>query len=244
MINTSASLTLPTSSPPPPSLRPPSTRSTHPRPPYPYSISDFENPDAFSSWKKQETDELQELLLDMTVRNPLLVQNGIKGGVTLNNENYSSLIESRRSSRSSLIEEEGPVESGGGGLTFVPPDPTYYFRRLYELLLHHDYSLMSSLPPDEDVSLSILSPLHESLLESIRQRWRIPTTLKSAVFVGLVAGLYKGMGVPEECVGEALDELERTEKDWRYWRWPLIDVRIPFLSPSSKPGTENDSCVV
>ena len=182
----------------------------------------------------------------MTVRNPLLVQNGIKGGVTLNNENYSSLIESRRSSRSSLIEEEsGPVESGGGGgLTFVPADPTYYFRRLYELLLHHDYSLMSSLPPDEDVSLSILSPLHESLLESIRQRWRIPTTLKSAVFVGLVAGLYKGMGVPEECVGEALDELERTEKDWRYWRWPLIDVRIPFLSPSSKPGTENDSCVV
>lgn len=173
------------------------------------------------------------------MRNPELVKNGVKGGVTLNhsdsNNSGGGTIESRRSSRSSLVivnnpsegEEEGLGMGGGiveSGLTFVPPDPTYYFRRLYELLLNHDYSLMSSLPPDEDVSLSILSPLHENLLDSIRRRWRIPQTLKASCFVGLVAGLYKGMGVPEECVGEALEELERTEKDWRYWRWPNVDV--------------------
>lgn len=201
----------------------------------------------------------------MTVRNPELVKNGIKGGVLIGGggaglggeENGMSSDERRRSRRESsrtterdslvMINSQGeqvydPESFGGdeeheGGLggegeedptiprlVFMPPDPTYYFRRLYELLLHHDYSLMSSLPPDEDVSLSILSPLHETLLLLVRKRWRIPVTLKAATFVGLVAGLYKGMGVPEECVGEALEEVERVEEKWRYWRWPLVDV--------------------
>jgi hypothetical protein len=121
-------------------------------------------------------------------------------------------------------EDFGTEEDNESRLTFLPPDPTFYFRRLYELLLHHDYSLMSSLPPDEDVSLSILTPLHETFLLLVRKRWRVPVTLKAASFVGLVAGLYKGMGVPEECVGEALEEVERVEEKWRYWRWPLVDV--------------------
>lgn len=196
----------------------------------------------------------------MTVRNPELVKNGIKGGVLIggasgngerrrrrsknpNNSNDGGLVivETRGEQsyeplpEDSDRQDEGDYEDGDdllgeeeegeeSRLTFLPPDPTYYFRRLYESLLHHDYALMSSLPPDEDVSLSILSPLHETFLLLVRKRWRVPVTLKAATFVALVAGLYKGMGVPEECVGEALEEVERVEEKWRYWRWPLVDV--------------------
>ncbi|GAA5911391.1 uncharacterized protein JCM6883_000082 [Sporobolomyces salmoneus] len=256
-------------SPPPPnstpndrssaSLRPPSNRNLSISP-YPFDASDFESPEAFASWKKQETDEVQELLLEMTVRNPDLVKNGIKGGVLIAGSEETNGRMNRRSSRNptpgerdSLVivdskgeqsyepltaedhdegQDGGPFEAEESRLTFLPPDPTFFFRRLYEVLLHHDYSLMSSLPPDEDVSLSILSPLHETFLLLVRKRWRVPVTLKAATFVGLVAGLYKGMGVPEECVGEALEEVERVEEKWRYWRWPLVDRQILFRALS------------
>ncbi|GAA6018841.1 hypothetical protein JCM11491_006882 [Sporobolomyces phaffii] len=245
----------------PASLRPPSTRTRtrSARAVYPFQPSDFESGEAFASWKKQETDEVQELLLEMTVRNPDLVKNGIKGGVLIggggSDEAFANGRKSRGDrdslvivdSRGEQIDDYGADERPPGDdddredeedststtkLIFLPPDPTFYFRRLYELLLHHDYSLMSSLPPDEDVSLSILSPLHETFLLLVRKRWRVPVTLKAASFVGLVAGLYKGMGVPEECVGEALDEMERVEEKWRYWRWPLVDRQILFRALS------------
>jgi hypothetical protein len=193
----------------------------------------------------------------MTVRNPDLVKHGIQGGVLIGEDSgRDGKRKSRGGERDSLVivdsrgedilheeEEEdddrddNEAESAAledhddststTKLIFLPPDPTYYFRRLYELVLHYDYSLMSSLPPDEDVSLSILSPLHETFLLLVRKRWRVPVTLKAASFVGLVAGLYKGMGVPEECVGEALEEVDRVDEKWRYWRWPLVDVSSP-----------------
>ncbi|GAA6063594.1 hypothetical protein JCM10212_000988 [Sporobolomyces blumeae] len=269
MINTIAAIAVPPPSnassaqPSSSSLRPPSTHSTSSSSSgvrYPPHRTDFESTEAFSSWKKQETDELQQLLLDMTVRNPDLVKNGPVGGMTINSSgpaggaemgHRNSVMsvggESVRSSRSSLVivDSAGGIVEGGddaeqspsraaasSGLTYVPPDPAYYFRRLYELVLEHDYALMSDLPPDQDVSLSILSPFHEQFLVLVRQRWRIPTTLKAATFAQLIAGLYKGMGVPEECVGEALDEVERVEEKWRYWRWPLADRQLLFRALS------------
>ncbi|GAA5951064.1 hypothetical protein JCM21900_005712 [Sporobolomyces salmonicolor] len=223
-----------------------SLRATSSR--FPYRRDDFDSDDAFAAWRKQETDELQELLLEMTVRNPELVKGGPGGGTAgggatgVVRGGGGAELDSRRSSRSSLVivnsdggidgEEGGAEGASSSGLTFVPPDPRFYFRRLYELLLSHDYSLMSTLPPDQDVSLSILSPQNESLLRQCAARWRVPSTLRVASFVGLVAGLYKTQGVPEECVGEAIEELERVEDKWRYWRWPVADRQFLFRSLS------------
>lgn len=229
------------------SAPPASSSSTTPAPyttsRFPFSRIDFDSDDAFAAWRKQETDELQELLLQMTVRNPDLVKNysanGGGGGAGAGLEGGAPL-DSRRSSRSSLVivNSDGGIEGENDettsvppGLTFVPPDPKFYYRRLYNLALEHDYALMSDLPPDQDVSLSILSPEHEELLRDCQARWRIPNTLRAATFASLIAGLYKESGVPEECVQEALDTVKREEEKWKYWRWPNEDVRV--LPPSS-----------
>ncbi|GAA5827609.1 hypothetical protein JCM11251_001755 [Rhodosporidiobolus azoricus] len=216
---------------------------------FPFSRSDFESDEAFSAWLKQENDELQELLLQMTVRNPELVRNyatSMAAGGLLGVEGGAPLDGSRRSSRSSLVivNSDGEIEGGesemlagasstiGSGYTFVPTEPRFYYRRLYALALDHDYALMSTLPPDQDVSLSILSPEHEELLRDCQRWWRIPNTLRVAEFASLIAGLYKESGVPEECVQEALDGIERVEEQWKYWRWPVDDRQFLFRSYS------------
>lgn len=210
---------------------------------FPFRPEHFESEDAFSAWRKQENDELQELLLEMTMRNPELVKGGGgTSGASLGVEGLPTDKASRRSSHSSLVivgsdgntveAEDRFGDSASSSFVFVPPDPRLYYRRLYTLALEHDYALMSTLPPDEDVSLTILSPLHEQLLRNCQTRWRIPNITRAATFAGLIAGLYKDQGVPEECVGEALDLVRREEDQWRYWRWPTADRHHLFRALS------------
>jgi hypothetical protein len=111
------------------------------------------------------------------------------------------------------------------GFVFVPPDPKFYYKRLFEIALDHDYDAMSQLPPDEYVSLTILSPVHEELLRDCEKRWRIMAPVRASTFLALITQHYKHQGVPEACVGEALTGLERIEEDWPYSRWPWADVR-------------------
>ncbi|BGP51587.1 hypothetical protein JCM10450v2_007535 [Rhodotorula kratochvilovae] len=204
---------------------------------FPFRPEHFESEDAFNAWRKQENDALQELLLEMTMRNPELVKGG--GGGSLGIDPAAIDRQSRRSSHSSLVivGSDGSVVEGDdrhndSSFALVPPDPRLYYRRLYALALEHDYALMSTLPPDEDVSLTILSPLHEELLRACQTRWRIPNIVRAATFASLIAGLYKDQGVPEECVGEALDLVRREEDKWRYWRWPTADRHHLFRALS------------
>ncbi|GAA5876973.1 hypothetical protein JCM8547_001955 [Rhodosporidiobolus lusitaniae] len=226
-------------SPPPASSAAPQPRTSR----FPFSRSDFDSDDAFAAWRKQENDELQELLLEMTIRNLELVKNYTANGGGLAVEGGAPFEGSRRSSQSSLVivnsdggidgeNEDGTTSFVDPSLTFVPPDPKYYYRRLYGLALEHDYALMSTLPPDQDVSLSILSAEHEQLLRDCQARWRIPNTLRVATFAGLIAGIYKEMGVPEECIQEVLDTVGREEEKWKYWRWPVEDRQQLFKTLS------------
>lgn len=121
------------------------------------------------------------------------------------------------------VDERTTFDASSSPYTFIPPDPRHCYRRLYSLALDHDYALMSTLPPDQDVSLTILSPLHEQLLRDCQTRWRVPPTTRAATFATLIAGLYREQGVPEECAGEAIDLVKREEEKWRYWRWPTAD---------------------
>ncbi|KAG0666349.1 hypothetical protein C6P46_004917 [Rhodotorula mucilaginosa] len=200
---------------------------------FPFRRDDFDSEDAFLAWRKQENDELQELLLEMTMRNPELVKSS---AATLAAPGPPNDLASKRSSRSSLVlvgpdgnmtsedvDERTGFDASSSPYTFIPPDPRHCYRRLYSLALDHDYTLMSTLPPDQDVSLTILSPLHEQLLRDCQTRWRVPPTTRAATFATLIAGLYREQGVPEECAGEAIDLVKREEEKWRYWRWPTAD---------------------
>lgn len=153
--------------------------------------------------------------------------------------NRSSMIGASSSSETGSIrssfDEESTLSSSvlpDAALYFVPPDPKYFYKRLFEIALDHDYEAMKDLPPDEDVSLTILSSIHEELLSNCAVRWRIMVTLKSCTFLNLICQLYKHQGVPEACVVEAMSGLSRVADSWNYWRWPWLDVSLfsPTLS--------------
>ncbi|KAM0786123.1 hypothetical protein ACM66B_006933 [Microbotryomycetes sp. NB124-2] len=209
---------------------------------FPARREDFDSDDAFAAWRKQEADQLQELLLDMTKRNPELLRSA--GPSDLNSSVNGSSAGSVNK-RMSVMALQAPSPEGSAygssgddeplvdpSLVFVPPDPKYFFRRLYEIALQYDYEAMKDLPPDQDVSLTILSSINEQLLEACATRWRIMAPLKAGTFLALIGQHYKFQGVPEACVGEALSGIARVAETWEYWRWPWADRQHVLTSLS------------
>nr|CRX79212.1 hypothetical protein ls5931a1_00048 [Leucosporidium scottii] len=210
---------------------------------FPARREDFDSDDAFAAWRKQESDELQELLLDMLKRTPELVHTAAPSEVIRDPSNGHSSL-GPGSNRSSVVGGPSPDGSlvGDGSeeamvdlasFVFVPPDPKFYFKRLYEIALDYDYEAMKDLPPDQDVSLTILSPVHEELLDDCATRWRVMRTVRAGTFLALIGQHYKLQGIPESCVGEALGGVERVAHEWSYWRWPWADRNYLFKTLSA-----------
>jgi len=176
------------------------------------SRADFDSDEAFAAWKKAENDELQEMLLTMLQRSPELVMDKV------------------------ALDDPATAEPA---FIFIPPNPKAAFKRLFEIALEHDYDRMRDLPPDEDVSLTILSDVHEELLRECEVRWRVMPTVKPATFLSLIGHHYHHQGVPEACVSEALAGVDRlAESGFEYDRWPWADVSCLARHPplSCAPG--------
>ncbi|KAK4052310.1 hypothetical protein OIO90_004391 [Microbotryomycetes sp. JL221] len=212
---------------------------------FPARREDFDSDDAFATWKKQEADQLQELLLEMTRRNPELLRSAGPSDLSSSVNGGSVGAGASLNKRMSVMTLQPPSPEGSTygssgdedtlvdpSLVFVPPDPKFYFRRLYEIALQFDYEAMKDLPPDQDVSLTILSEINEQLLESCAIRWRIMAPLKAGTFLALIGQHYKFQGVPEACVAEALGGIERTAESWEYWRWPWAERQHVFTTMS------------
>ena len=180
---------------------------------YPASAADFESDEAFQIWKKKENSELQELLIEMLQRDPNLVKS--------TRSDSSVTADVATSDRRSIISTDG---ADGDSFFYIPPDPKSSFQRLSEISLAYAIDNMKNLPPEEDVALSILSPLHESLLQHCAKRWRITPTFRVVGRLVCVIGRYNSQEVPLACVGEALENLDECAEDWDYWRWPIVDV--------------------
>lgn len=207
---------------------------------FPARREDFDLDDTFQAWKKQESAELTDLLVEMISRNPSL--RSAPSEVPPKPSDVGSV-----SNRSSVVGLSSPSPEGStvgtssgdedsavsDAFVFVPPDPRFYYKRLYEIALHYDYDRMSELPPDEAVALTILSPVDEDLLHCCAVRWRIIPPVRASTFLALITQLYKDSAVPVACVSEALQGLNRVAEDWPYSRWPWADVSpISFLSQS------------
>lgn len=216
---------------------------------FPARREDFDSDDAFAAWRKQEADELQELLLGMIQRSPELVNsapvlgptsadgspalgNGSAGGAGSNRSSLPA-IQPVPSPDGSFVASSVAEDDGIGtqlvdtsAFVFVPPDPKFYYKRLYEIALDYDYDAMKDLPPDQDVSLTIVSALHEELLTACATCWRVGATVRASTFLALIGQHYKMQGVPEACVAEALKGVERVDENWNYWRWPWADVSV------------------
>ncbi|SCV73141.1 BQ2448_7066 [Microbotryum intermedium] len=207
---------------------------------FPARREDFDSDESFSTWRKRESDTLQEYMLNMIKRNPNLVRSASSSAAT-GEAGTSTPITGSPSLRRSVLSVDGgsPLSFDDDSeplvdpaFVFVPPDPKFYYRRLYDIALNHDYEAMRDLPPDQDVSLTILSPLHEELLSGCATRWRIMAPTRAGTFLSLIGQHYKFQAVPEACVAQALSDLAQVVEDWEYARWPWSDREYLFKALS------------
>jgi hypothetical protein len=129
---------------------------------------------------------------------------------------------------SSFVEED--EVSVGDNFTFIPPSPKRYYKRLLELCIQADLIAMESLPPDQEVSLGILSLPHVELINECAVRWRIPHSYRAVCFMDVIKYKFEREEVPQACIPEAFQIIEKTLRDVELDLWTKHDVSL--LSPS------------
>ncbi|WWC67647.1 uncharacterized protein I206_101557 [Kwoniella pini CBS 10737] len=176
-------------------------------PPYPYTPSDFADPDHWNLWRADEIAALSQTMLQMMQSNPSLVQT---------NDRHSPLD-------LSMHVESLNLEPLNPNFTFIPPTPKQVYTNLLERCLNMDLQILETLPEDEDVSLSILSPSHVSLLQTCAVRWRLPLSFRSVSFFAAIIARYRNGDVPSACVHEAMAMIGRAQLDMPLDSWTTSD---------------------
>jgi hypothetical protein len=139
------------------------------------------------------------------------------------------------SSTSNLSVVGSSMEEEDHGFVFVPPDVKQYYRRLHALALEYDYDRMGDLNPDDEVSVTILLPIHETLLDECATRWRIMRTTRATHLLQLMADYYVSHDFPEASIIAGIQQIQLTSEEWDYDLWPWSDVSLfrSFILKSS-----------
>lgn len=108
---------------------------------------------------------------------------------------------------STLNSAESPA--AGFDLVYVPPNPRSYYAFLLHTCLTIDLETLKDLPPDEEVSLKILSKPHQVILSECAIRWRLSPQTRAVIFLDEIIRRFVAEEIPVvECVDEALFELD------------------------------------
>lgn len=225
---------------------------------FPGRREDFDNDDAYSTWRKSELESIQHLILQLATANKDIVRSdharSADGTSALSptTSYQSSPMPSSSSFRSSLgrapypdfgFDDVGSArptsmmlsadDDSAADLTFVPPDPRLYYARLLEVCLGHDLEIVKELDAHEEVSLRILSRASHELLVECALRWRLMLPYRATAFLEEMARRYSNDEIPIiQCVTEAIADIDRVVGEWDYDRWTIKDVRIAFCSRS------------
>lgn len=225
---------------------------------FPASREDFETESAWQHWKNQELSQLSQHMKVMLQFNPELIKSAPPEVVpsapsprpgarpeSLYSRAYDQASrQGSISSRHSLafpssptaeypaagnsIEEDDEVPVGHN-FTFIPPSPKRYYKRLLELCIQADLEAMENLPPDQEVSLGILSAQHVELLNECVVRWRVAHSYRAVCFLDVIKYKFEREEVPQACIPEAFQIIDKTLKDVELDKWFKQDVSDHFL---------------
>jgi hypothetical protein len=120
--------------------------------------------------------------------------------------------------------------SDSGAFTYVPPDPRSTYIELLNRCLDWDLEVLKTLPEDEDVSLGILSPEHVNLLGECANRWRLPASFRTWVFLEAIVQRAEQGLVPTACIHEATGMVGKVSADMEVSSWANSDVSLPFMT--------------
>jgi hypothetical protein len=221
---------------------------------FPAHPDDFESDAAWQQWRTTELAQLSQLMLIMIQFNPELAKSAPSEALphipmgrpesmystgayssydsparnNSGNTRYSLGVPPPGASLPSPVEEDDP--DVGQGFTYIPPHPRKFYKRLLELCVQADLELMASLPPDQEVSLGILSAKHVELINECSVRWRIPHSYRASCFLDVIKYKYEREEVPLECIPEAMSVVDKCIHDNPLDKWMKQDVSLTFQS--------------
>ncbi|KAG9125216.1 hypothetical protein FRC07_008537 [Ceratobasidium sp. 392] len=203
--------------------------------PFPGRREDFQSDAAFHQWRTTENSQLSQLMVAMIRHNPALAKftpsditatalpnpAARPGSVYSESPGAFGRHDSISSQFSSLsVGDDDEPDS----FTYIPPNPKKAYKRLVELCVDADLNAMHTLPEDQEVSLTILSPRNHEIINECAVRWRVLQTYRVACFLDVVRYKYEREEVPLECLPEALQVVNKTTGEIPLDNWPTPDV--------------------
>jgi len=155
---------------------------------------------------------LSQMMLLLMQTNPMLVQSS---------DRHST---GELASRLENTKLDAPIHD----FVYVPSDPRKVYHELLSRCLDWDLEVLKDLPEDEDVSLGILSPEHNTLLSECASRWRLPPNFRAWVFLEAVVERCEQGSVPAACVYEATATISKIEGEMPLDTWAKSDVGVVF----------------
>ncbi|KAG9095248.1 hypothetical protein FRC06_009982 [Ceratobasidium sp. 370] len=207
--------------------------------PFPGRREDFPSDAAFQQWRTTENSQLSQLMVAMIRHNPALAKftpSDISATAIPNpsarpesmysesNPGLSGRHDSISSRFSTISVGDGDAEDEPDSFTYIPPNPKKAYKRLVELCVDTDLNAMHTLPEDQEVSLTILSPRNHEIINECAVRWRVLQTYRVACFLDVVRYKYEREEVPLECLPEALQVVNKTVTEIPLDHWPSPDV--------------------
>lgn len=182
-------------------------------------------------------------MVAMMRHNPALAKftpSDISSAVTASGRPESMHSESQSTRHDSVYSRFSTISIGDSdgdeadSFTYIPPNPKKAYKRLVELCVDADLNAMHTLPEDQEVSLTILSPRNHEIINECAVRWRILQTYRVACFLDVVRYKYEREEVPLECVPEALQVVNKTISEMALNSWPLPDVSAFCLAQGAE----------
>ncbi|KAG9089787.1 hypothetical protein FS749_001057 [Ceratobasidium sp. UAMH 11750] len=206
--------------------------------PFPGRREDFQSEAAFQQWRTTENSQLSQLMVAMIRHNPALAKftpSDITATALPNpgarpESMYSESnpgLSGRHDSISSRFSTMSVGDSDADepdSFTYIPPNPKKAYKRLVELCVDADLNAMHTLPEDQEVSLTILSPRNHEIINECAVRWRVLQTYRVACFLDVVRYKYEREEVPLECLPEALQVVNKTTTEIQLDHWPSPDL--------------------
>ncbi|KAL1981701.1 hypothetical protein VTN96DRAFT_2315 [Rasamsonia emersonii] len=169
------------------------------------SSDDFEDEEAYESWKRGEGPDLSQMMLAIVQANPELAKSTPGDALPQFNSaadaNFADLSRqsSERSNRTSYVIDQ-PVDLSALSLndgvdmsesvyTFIPPDPRSFYRAILSHALTYDLKdqkLEATEATSEAPSMKLLSKQSTELLNEIALRWRIPASSRAVLFLDVI----------------------------------------------------------
>ncbi|KAL2864884.1 C2 domain protein [Aspergillus lucknowensis] len=173
------------------------------------SVDDFEDEEAYESWKKSEGPDLSQMMLAIMQSNPELAKSTPGGALPQfsasaadhhqGDSNHADLSRTSTGRPISYVIDQ-PVDIGSLSLnndeseesdtyTFIPPDPRSVYGAILAQALSHDLKdrdLEATQATSEVPSIKLLSKQSTEILNEICLRWRVPSYSRLVLFLDVV----------------------------------------------------------